>query len=118
MTDQTTTRAKTPNMSYPNLWSDLLLLWRLCDKSACSRARACKGDERRCLPHYFSLLPEGVQDWYGCLARCKKDGVPFDDAIAELEANGCTKALHDWHVAVWNSLGEKMPARWFIEEQA
>lgn len=124
MTDRTTARAKTQKMSYPDqphmnarlrLWGDLLLLWRLCDKPACSRARACKGDGRRCFPRNIHLTPQGVRDWFGALGCLQKEGVPFDDAMAELDASEYGAAFREWHAAVWTSLGieEPLPARWW-----
>jgi hypothetical protein len=96
-------------------WSDLFCLWRLCARPACRRARACRGDARRCFPSNLRLLPEGVQGWFNGLGRLQSEGLPFDDAMEELDATECGAALRDWYAAVAQSLGEvnTMPYRWW-----
>ncbi len=67
-------------------WSDLFCLWRLCGKPACRRARACHGDARSCFSREIHLLPEGVRAWFDGLAEMQTEGLPFDDAMEELDA--------------------------------
>lgn len=122
MTDTTT--AKLPFAGKPHMieelrdWGNLLCLWRLCAKPACSRARACRGDARRCFPRQFHLLPQGVQGWFASLAEFQENGVPFDDAMEELDATDYGDALRDWCAAVSKSLGEEraLPHRWWEME--
>ena len=54
------------------LAAQLLELWRLCGKSRCRRARACRGDARRCC--------ESVADWLEVLSM-KNKSVSFAEAI-------------------------------------
>ena len=35
-------------------WGDILRLWRLCPRTPCARARACKGNVRDCFPRHDS----------------------------------------------------------------
>ena len=90
-------------------WGNLMCLWRLCQKPACVRVRACRGDARRCFPRNFALLPEGVQAWFEGLGELQNDGVAFDDAMEELDAGDEGNALRDWYAAVARSLGEPEP---------
>src|SRR6476619_2626616 len=96
-------------------WCDLFCLWRLCARPACRRARACRGDARRCFPRNFHLLPGGVQNWFAGLAEMQRDGKPFDDAMEALDTGDEGDALRDWFAAVAKSLGETdaTPYRWW-----
>jgi hypothetical protein len=64
--------------------SDLLNIWGLCGRSACKRARACHGDSRRCIPRCSPLVPEDARIWVAALMECKREGLCFDDARAQL----------------------------------
>ncbi len=55
--------------------AELLELWRLCRKSSCRRARACRGDARACC--------EMVADWSEALSLRDKR-VSFSEAIERL----------------------------------
>lgn len=57
------------------LAAQLLELWRLCGKSCCRRARACRGDPRRCCG--------AVADWSEALSL-KDKRVSFAEAMARL----------------------------------
>ena len=96
---------------------DLLCLWRLCAKPACSRA--CHGDARICLQRHGQLLPDGVQDWYDGLCDAQARREPFNDAMEALDATEAGDALRDWHEAVSASLGEKggLEPRWWTIDQ-
>ena len=97
-------------------WGDLMCLWRLCSRPACIRGRACKGDARRCFPRNFALLPEGVQAWFAGVGELQEDGVPFDEAMEELDTGEEGDAFRDWYAAVARSLGEPetpLPIQWW-----
>ena len=57
------------------LAAQLLELWRLCGKSRCRRARACRGDTRRCC--------EALVDWSEALSM-KDKRVSFAEAMKRL----------------------------------
>ena len=57
------------------LAAQLLELWRLCGKSRCRRARACRGGARRC--------SESVADWLEVLSM-KNKRVSFAEAMERL----------------------------------
>ena len=78
-------------------WNKSLGLWRACDKAACRRARACRGDVRACAPKNFAAAPEGVQAWFCCLMDCKKEGLSFDEAMAQLKDTPAEEAFTLWH---------------------
>ena len=87
----------------------------MCAKPPCRRARACRGDGRRCLPRQFYLSPGGVQNWFAGLAEMQRDGKPFDDAMEALNTGDEGDAMREWFEAVAKSLGEvdTMPYRWW-----
>ncbi len=64
--------------------SNLLCIWALCGRSACRKTRACRGDSRDCIPRCAPLVPEDVRVWVAALMECKRDGLCFDDARAQL----------------------------------
>ena len=57
------------------LAAQLLELWRLCGKSRCRRARACRGGARRC--------SEALADWSEALSM-KNKRVSFAEAMERL----------------------------------
>jgi hypothetical protein len=57
------------------LAAELLEIWRLCGKSCCRRARACRGDARRCC--------EMLADWSEALSMRDKQ-VSFAEAMERL----------------------------------
>lgn len=57
------------------LAAQLIELWRLCRKSRCRRARACRGDARRCCAM--------LADWYEAL-QLKDKRVSFAEAMERL----------------------------------
>jgi hypothetical protein len=85
-------------------WGDVLRVWRLCPRTACMRARACRGDARDCLPRHFTLLPHGVQEWFAGINAAQREGAPFDEAIEWLDSEGLGEALGAWCAAVEQSL--------------
>src|SRR5688572_1998426 len=95
-----THKQMSPRRDYParmRPFADLLCLWRLCAKPACSRARSCRGDARVCFPRLGVLLPEGVQDWYDGVREAQAQGKPFNDAMAELDMTDAGHALREWY---------------------
>ncbi|MDO9414376.1 MAG: hypothetical protein Q7T81_17535 [Pseudolabrys sp.] len=40
--------------------AELIGTWQLCDRSACRRARHCRGEPMHCLRHTAPLFPPGV----------------------------------------------------------
>jgi hypothetical protein len=78
-------------------WNKILGLWRVCDNSACRRARCCRGDVRACAPGNFALAPEGVQGWFCCLLSAKEEKLSFDEALARLQDTPADAAFRAWH---------------------
>jgi hypothetical protein len=58
-----------------HLAAELLEMWRLCGKSHCRRARACRGDTSRCCGM--------LADWYEVL-KLKDKRVSFAEAMWRL----------------------------------
>jgi hypothetical protein len=97
-------------------WGDLMCLWRLCARPACMRAHACRGDAQRCFPRNYPLLPDGVQAWFAGVGELQREGVPFDEAMEELDTGEEGDAFRDWYAAVARSLGEPetpLPIQWW-----
>ena len=81
------TTAPQPHSGSAKDWralSDLLSIWALCGRSACRKARACRGDSRDCIARCAPLVPEDVRVWVAALMEYKRDGLRFDDARAAL----------------------------------
>ena len=86
-TNAEATPPQTPMSGNAKDWralSDLLRIWALCGRSACRKTRACRGDSRDCIPRCGPLVPEDVRVWVAALMECKRDGLSFDDARAQL----------------------------------
>ena len=82
MTTETPTTAETTDDPLRRYASDLLVLWALCGKPACRRARACKRDPRSCARRYGALVPEAAR--HGMLAMLQ--GVQAGAGLDELRA--------------------------------
>jgi hypothetical protein len=78
-------------------WSSFLNMWYVCPNTACRRARCCRGKPSACFRPNFWRLPEGVQDFFILLDQAKKEGLPFDEARAELTRLGLVAELSNWH---------------------
>ena len=78
-------------------WCWMLGLWRVCDRAACQRARACRGNVRACTPRNFALVPEGVQAWFVNLMLGKEDGLSFDESLARIEGTPVEEEFFDWN---------------------
>src|SRR5437763_3102789 len=76
--------AEQKNDARRRFWSNFLNMWHVCANTACQRARCCRGKPSACFTQNFSQLPEGVQDFFILLDHAKKEGLPFDEARAEL----------------------------------
>jgi hypothetical protein len=81
-------------------WMNWLDAWRVCANTACERARCCRGQVSRCFPENFPRLPQGVQDGFIALIAAKEDGLPFDEAWAELTRCGLVAELANWQALV------------------
>jgi hypothetical protein len=78
-------------------WNKILGLWRACDKPACRRGRACRGNVRACSPDNLARAPDGVRDWFISLLIAKDDGLSFDEALARVDGTPIEEAFHLWH---------------------
>ena len=78
-------------------WSNHLNMWHVCANTACRRARCCRGNPSACFTQNFSQLPEGVQDFFILLGEAQKEGLPFDEARAELTRVGLVAEFVNWH---------------------
>ncbi|MEA2875600.1 MAG: hypothetical protein QOF14_796 [Hyphomicrobiales bacterium] len=85
------------NKAVERNWSNFLKMWHVCANTACCRARCCRGNPSACFTQNFSLLPEGVQDFFILLGEAQKEGLPFDEARAELTRVGLVAELSNWH---------------------
>jgi hypothetical protein len=85
-------------------WGNVLKIWRLCGNAACRRARACRGNPRRCAPRNYPLLPEGVRGWFETLIVAKEAGVSFEEVRDRLEGTEEDEAFREWSAAVTASV--------------
>ena len=85
-------------------WADLLCIWRFCDRTACRRARGCRGQSLVCFPRYAPLLPDNLKTWVKTLGEAQAQGFSFDQAMLRIGKLPLSEALSDWHLAVAASL--------------
>jgi len=84
-------------------WMNWLDTWRVCDNTACARAHCCRAWASGCFKRNFPRLPQGVQAGFIALIAAKEDGLPFDDAWAELTILGLVDELANWRDLVRGS---------------
>ena len=109
-----------PRAETLRVWGDMLLIWALCPRQACQRARRCRGDARICVPQHVKMLPEGVRQWFAGVGAAQQAGKTFDEAMAWLDATEAGDALRDWHAAVAAARGGEpdLPAQWWRLDDA
>ena len=78
-------------------WGNWLDTWHVCANKACHWARCCRGKPSGCFNENFSRLPDRVQDLLAMLAMAREEGIPFDEAWAELTRCGLVAELAKWH---------------------
>ncbi|MBI4274118.1 MAG: hypothetical protein HY659_05415 [Rhizobiales bacterium] len=81
-------------------WSDVLNLWRLCNRTACRRTRACGGKPLQCFKLNFPLLPEGVRAWFEGVGQAQDQKLTFDEAMEWLDTTDAGEAFREWTKAV------------------
>jgi hypothetical protein len=73
----------------PRWISELYCLWRLCPRTACRRAKACRGDGCACQTG-LALVPPDARDFLAALEQARDDRLSYDEMIEvcaeELEA--------------------------------
>jgi hypothetical protein len=60
--------------------ASLMCLPALCARPACRRARACRGEPRRCLKRYAPLVPEDAREGLKAMIAGREQGLSFDGA--------------------------------------
>jgi hypothetical protein len=81
--------------------ADLYCLWRLCGKSACRRARACKCDTRSCLRALPLVPPEALLFLKG-FDEARVEWLSFDEMMARNEEEWA--AVEEWQELVMTTL--------------
>lgn len=81
--------------------NDLYCLWRLCPRTACRRARACRGAPRRCEAG-FELVPSDALDFMEAFEEARDKRMSYDEMI-EFCAEEIA-ALEQWRAQVERSL--------------
>jgi hypothetical protein len=82
--------------------ADLTLMFTVCGRLRCRRARACRGQPLACLMRYSPAVDADTRQCMARLTEAHRDGLDFDDAAHELAAEFTDLA------AWWAS----MAARW------
>jgi hypothetical protein len=77
---------------------EVLCIWRLCGRTSCRRARACRGMPRECLPRYAPLVPMGARDFVIGVLNAREFGYSPEEAVANLADE--SEALAAWLAAV------------------
>ena len=64
--------------------ANLVCMWHLCERTACRKARACRGDPDFCMKRYHLLLPPLVRDFVLGVAELGVAGWSSEQIWAEL----------------------------------
>jgi hypothetical protein len=79
----------------PRWISELYCLWRLCPRTACRRAQACRGDGLICQAG-LALVPTEACDFVAAFEQARDDRLSFDEMIdvcaEEIAALECWRA--------------------------
>ncbi len=76
----------------------MLRLHGLCGRSACRRARTCRGEPRDCLGRYAPLVPADARDGAKAIIDGRARGWSFEELLDE--AGDEVMALAAWAEAV------------------
>lgn len=89
------------------LVSDLYCLWRMCGKPLCRRARACRGDARKCL-NALPLVPPDALAFLKAMDE-NRGWLSFEAMLEQHEDEW--QAVEDWRESVMASLPESDASR-------
>ena len=89
------------SLTTPRWVSALYCLWRLCPRTACRRAKACRGDGCTCQTG-LALVPSDALDFMAAFEQARDDKLHYDEMI-EFCANELA-ALERWRDRVERSL--------------
>ena len=78
-------------------WSNSMNMWFVCANQSCRRARCCRGSPSYCYKHNYPQLPEGVKDWFALIGEFQTEGMPFEEAWANLDKCGVLEEFGRWH---------------------
>jgi hypothetical protein len=81
--------------------SDELMLWRLCRRSACFRAKACLGPPDQCVRACSPLVPVEAREFVIKVLGDKEAGYSPEEAVRDHPKE--TAAFFEWREAVMNS---------------
>jgi hypothetical protein len=59
--------------------ANIMRLCGLCERAACRRAQACRGDPRACVLRYAPLVPEEVRDAAKAMFEGQERRLSFDE---------------------------------------
>jgi hypothetical protein len=64
----------------PSWLAELYCLWRLCPRTACRRAQACRGGGCACQTG-LALVPSDALDFVATFEQARDDGLSYDEMI-------------------------------------
>jgi hypothetical protein len=64
----------------PHWIAELYCLWRLCPRTACRRAKACRSGGCACQTG-LALVPPGALDFLAAFEQARDDGLTYDEMI-------------------------------------
>jgi hypothetical protein len=85
----------------PHWIAELYCLWRLCPRTACQRAKACRGDACTCQTG-LALVPSDALDFMAAFEQARDDRLSFEEMI-----DVCAEeiaALERWRAQVARSM--------------
>jgi hypothetical protein len=76
---------------------DALVLWRLCNRAACRRAKACKGPPRQCIGECAAMVPVPAREFVIRVLGDKEAGFTPEEAARDHPREA--EAFFEWRRA-------------------
>ncbi|MGZ8401018.1 MAG: hypothetical protein ACXWVI_06935, partial [Methyloceanibacter sp.] len=68
--------------------------------ASCRRTHRCRGKARACFDANYPLLAPAVRDWFEAIGGAQREGLSYDDTMAELDGTDEDEAYHAWRSVV------------------
>ncbi len=72
--------------AHHQVMSNLLLTWRRCERAACRRVRACRGDMQACWRSRWRSLTEEDRNWFRDWIKARARGMTVAEAFDHADA--------------------------------
>ena len=84
-----------PNQKCFSHWVKNFFCWDLCDRTACRRARACRGLDPRRLDAVYRRVPPAARAWFRDILALQANGHRFTAASDRIDLSDAEAAFCD-----------------------